>query len=116
MPELTAKDIADWHRSQAKKHEGIAKRHNDMAASVEQGFDAPVPNWQRLSSVPPPRPRVNPVNAAELESAVRNSLKEGRVSKFAAKLNTDTNTIYALLNQPDCKVYIAERGWLKVRE
>jgi hypothetical protein len=112
--ELTAKDIATWHREQAKRHEEIAKRHTDMAASVEQDFDAPGTNWRRISSVPPPRPnRVNPVTAAEFEDAVRE--KTGHVKDLAKRLKTDPAAIEGLL-EPASRVYKGQRGWLFVRD
>jgi len=115
MNELTAKDIADWHRKQAKKHEEIAKRHYDMAASVEQDFDAPSANGRRISSgPPPPRPaRMNPVTASEFEDAVRN--KTGHVGDLAKRLKTDPAIIEGLL-EPASRVYKGQRGWLFVRD
>ena len=54
-----------------------------------------------------------PITADVLVGAVKQ--KTGRIKDLAKRLNTDDQTVQSLL-EPASKVYVAEKGWLKVRQ
>ncbi len=109
---LSPEEIVAWLRNQAKKF-------NDMATTIEQTFKIEpvvgaegVTRYQRKIA-PIAQPRTGTVTAEELEKSV--AQKSGRVDDLAQRHNVEKSTITSLL-EPKSKVYVAERGWLKVRE
>jgi hypothetical protein len=58
-------------------------------------------------------PRTTPITAHELEETVR--WKTGRINDISVRLGTTSQQILSLL-EPASTVYVADRGWLKVRE
>jgi hypothetical protein len=112
MSDLTPKDIANWHRKEAKKFEDIAKRHYDMAAIVEAG--GALGTIRKNQEVVTLNNYLNSdINAAQLEAAVQE--KSGRIGNMAHRLSTSIEKIEGLL-EPNSRVYLGDRGWLRVRE
>ena len=106
-------EIAAWHRQEADRHEKTAKSHLDMALAIEAGHqaiasDKPQQKPKELKEILP-----MVIQAVQLEEAVHQ--KSGRISDLALRLRTDEKSIELLL-EPHSKVYVAARGWLKVRE
>jgi hypothetical protein len=103
MSDLSPKQIVDWFRQQAIMF-------NEMANNVEQTFTLK-PTAPLLQSRP--IPMSGTVTAEQLESRVRE--KSGRISNLANHFNVREESIISLLH-PASRVYVAERGWLKLRE
>lgn len=103
MLDLNPQQIVGWLREQAKKL-------NDAADSLEQTFK--FQSNSKTNSREPALPTLGTVTVAQLEERV--STKSGRTKDLAAHFNVETSAITALL-EPTSRVYVAERGWLKVK-
>lgn len=111
--ELSPKAIAAWHRKEAKQYEQLAKLHNDVAEKMELALNGQaITRYKRTEPVSLPPGVV--ISSQMLEDTVRQ--KSGRINTIAARLNTSETLIEMLLKDPASKVFVAERGWLKIRE
>jgi CRP-like cAMP-binding protein len=109
--DLTPQAVAQWLRARAKKY-------NEMADLLDQDFASVGLEMARLRRVAATTPANNSPNpevptAQALEEAVK--AKSGRVDDLAERLGATPAQVQRLL-EPASKVYLAERGWLKVRE
>ena len=99
MNDLTPQQIVAWYRAQAKKF-------NEMADYTEQTF-------MPTTAMRDGHIAFNSISGEELENAVRE--KSGRIKDLADRLGTSEEEIENHL-EPKSRVYIAGRGWLKIRE
>ena len=109
--EITPQAVAQWLRARAKKY-------NEMADVIEQDFasvGAAMTRYRRVGATATANngPRPEAPTAQALEEAVK--AKSGRVDDLAERLGATPAQVQALL-EPASKVYMAGRGWLKVRE
>jgi hypothetical protein len=108
MAELTPQDIVFWHKSQAAMH-------TRMAEEMERQYGLKAP--QRFKRVEAEQQHqllpIGTLTAEQLESRVRH--KSARVSDIAREFSVTEEAVKQLLD-PASKVYVGERGWLKVRE
>jgi hypothetical protein len=102
MSDITPQEIVSWFKDRAKKYSEIA---NAIERDFAQG-NGEMTRYKRVA-------RTSPLTAEELEKSIRD--KSGRVDEVAARLGATPTQVKALL-EPASKVYLAERGWLKVRE
>jgi hypothetical protein len=113
MPDLDPKEVADWFREQAKRCMEQAKEFEQMASMAEKANlllhwgTSPGPTSTQAA------PQTGSITAVQLEERIRK--KMARAYKVAAEFNVSIKAVNALL-EPHSKVYMAERGWLKVRE
>lgn len=96
----------------------VRKGTNKEPALYEKADNtAPAPRTAETKKVQEARislaPRTTPVSPNELEQAVRH--KSGRINDLAARLRTTATQITSLLD-PASKVYVADKGWLKIKE
>lgn len=101
------KDIAMWHEEQAQKHEGIARKHREMAALVaaETGF--------KINKTPRSTTKKENLTLAEMEADL--ALKGGRVNHVAARLGASEETIWDLLKDSNCKFEVGDRGFIYMK-
>ncbi len=96
MAELTTREIIVQIRDRAKCY-------SEIANLIEKQINPE-----------PGSPRIGSVTAIELEDAVRE--KSGRARNFADRFNVEESAIWDLIKSPESKVFMAERGWLKLKE
>jgi hypothetical protein len=117
MPDLDPNDVADWFREQAKrcreKANETAKQFEEMALAAEKvnmvlhwgTAPGPVPSA-------PAEPGNGVLTVEQFEQRIRR--KSARTYMIANEFNVTEETVKALL-EPNSRVYVAPRGWLKVR-
>lgn len=104
--ELTTKDIAAWHRKQAKQHQALAQKHREMAESVVELNGAPTKADSSTERAT--------VTLEMFEKAMR--VKGGRVAHLAKRLKTTPDAIEGLLKEPNCKFVVGARGFIIPRQ
>jgi hypothetical protein len=102
---LSPQLVAAWLREQGQLF-------NQMADQIEAAFrvESAFPNSRTVVGVPVNSGTVTP---QQLEARIRE--RSGRIKDVAELFNVDRATIVGLL-EPASNVYLAERGWLKVRQ
>ena len=108
MSDLTPKEIAAWHRAEAKKHQELAVFHKKTADKLE------FPDAEtRVSNQESKGREANSVHTLSLEQ-FEGALAEkgGRVNHLAARLQASEDTIWDLLNDPKCKFVVGDRGFI----
>jgi hypothetical protein len=109
MSALTSKDIADWHRNEAKKHQELANFHRKTAEAII--FSDPHVEKSKGS-----REILKPIVAKEnltLEEFEKDlAEKGGRVNHLAARLGVGEDVIWDLLKDPACRYEVGERGFI----
>jgi hypothetical protein len=104
--DIKPQDVVAWLRSRAKKQ-------NDMADLLEGDFEAsPIFRINKRPSSEVSRTG-GTVTVEQLEKRIKE--KKGRLKDLAAHFAVEDSVISALL-EPASKVYLGERGWLKLRE
>lgn len=105
----TKKDIADWHRNQAKELQAMAKKHLEMAAILDESkSDQGALGDAEESKV------VKVVTLDELEASL--DTKGGRIAHLASRLKTTPQVIENLLSEPDCRYEIGRRGFIYAKQ
>lgn len=104
---LSPKAISAWLRARANKY-------LETANAIDEDFDsAGQIKPGRIEQTFSEAGRTTPLTVEELEKAVRE--RSGRVNDLALRLRTTPTQITSLLH-PASKVYMAERGWLKIKQ
>ena len=105
MSELLPKDIAAWHRLEAKKHQELANFHKKTADTIEYPA-AEIVRYRRVEK--PQEPKV--LTLEQFEKALNE--KGGRVNHIAARLGVGEEAIWDLINDPNSKFEIGNRGFI----
>jgi hypothetical protein len=108
MSSLTPKDIADWHRQEAKKHQELANFHRKTAEAIM--FSDPRPERSSGSREIIKSEAKGDLTLEQFEKALEE--KGGRVNHLAARLSVGEDVIWDLLNDPACKYVVGERGFI----
>ena len=111
MPNLDPKDVAAWFREQAKRCMTQAKEFEEMARGAEKVNM--VMHWGTTPSPVQPLPANGTLTSEQLEQRIRR--KSARVYNIANEFNVPSKHVEALLSEPKSKVYMAGRGWLKIK-
>jgi len=101
MTEAEAQEFATWLREKSKEYAQRADRIAPISGASNGTFSASG-SLRNTEATP-----------QELENAVRS--KSGRVNDLAERLHLTPTRVQSLL-EPASKVYVGERGWLKVRD
>lgn len=110
MSELSPKEIADWHRAEAKKHQELAVFHRQTADTIENGVNASGPRFRKVQSPPAEQKTEIGLTQEQFENALHE--KGGRVNHIAARLQVGEDIIWDLLNDPECKFVVGDRGFI----
>ena len=108
---LSKEQVLDWAKEQARFHSEQATFYEQMVVGLERDQ----PRMLRFKREEGQAHDFDPnrtLTADELEKSV--SAKTGRVADFARRLNVPEQTVRNLL-EPASRVYMADRGWLKLR-
>lgn len=109
MSAISRQEIVVWLRERAKKYDEMADLiQEDFGTIGARLAETVVPSAPASNSS-----RTTVLTAEELENSVR--AKTGRVKDLARRLAATPEHIHSLL-VPVSKVYIGERGWLKVQD
>lgn len=110
--ELKVIRTALWNMAQKKQINLIRKGSNTAPAIyAKPGALVRFPRRDQPSLIP--EPEQSGLSAGSLEDSIRR--KTGRIPDVANRFHVTPEQIQAML-EPASKVYMAERGWLKVRE
>lgn len=108
MSELLPKDIAAWHRQEAKKYQDLANFHKKTADTIE--FPEGVVRYRRSEDkIREP----NELTLEQFEKAVAE--KGGRVNHIAARIQASEESIWNLLKDPACKYAVGDRGFIYLK-
>ena len=105
MSALLPKDIAAWHRSEARKYQELANFHKKTADAIDPAGAGP-----RITYRQEERPAKNELTLDQFEKAVAD--KGGRVNHLAARLHASEESIWTLLKDPTCKYAVGDRGFI----
>ena len=118
MKELSPKQIAAWHRTEAQKYYDLYVIHKDMAdrmtpsttrfsemvttALIEQGDDG--------TGAMSHKPMFGEITVEQLNAALRN--KQGRVAHVAERLKTLPSVVELALKDPKSEYAVGPRGFI----
>jgi hypothetical protein len=97
--------VVAWFREQAKQF-------NRMADDTERAFSIPKVTVQYRGASD--SATKEPLTKERVESAVRQ--KGGRVVHLSKRLGVTEEELCGVLAQPDIKVEVGQRGWLRLKE
>ncbi len=110
IPELPPKQLIPWLRNKINDY-------SDLADKLEKVFGTAVSVHQQ-----PPLVHVahvaydDSVSLSEDALATAINHRSARVHGIAARLKVSEEHIHSLIEASNGRIYVAERGWLKVRE
>lgn len=106
IPELPPKQLIQWLRNKIKDY-------TDLVEKLEKVFG--------IDETQAVRPRVRAAPASltsltedQLVSAINH--KSARVHGIAARLGVSEEDIHSMIEASNGRIFVAERGWLKVRD
>jgi hypothetical protein len=117
MSDLLPKDIAAWHRTEAKKYQELAAFHKKTADTIEFGAnptDSAAQRYRRVHPIPAEQKEERGLTLEQFEKALDE--KKGRVNHLAARLQVGEDKIWDLLNDPNCKFVVGDRGFIYPKE
>jgi hypothetical protein len=107
---MESKDVAQWHRSESKKHQDIADFHKRTADALESTSMAS----QYFRAMQVPQSPARDISVQELNRELFE--RRGRVAHIAQRLQTSEEVITKVLKDPQCDYIIGPRGFVYHRK
>lgn len=106
--QLSPQQIVAWMRTKATNYNKMADELEADYSATAKGGESPTPQRQTNGHNP------EPLTEDRLFEAVQK--KSGRVVHYAERLHVSEEEIQRVLNLPNCRVEVGDRGWFKIKD